>query len=76
MERQGKLVKHRVEKGDGDAPEPGPEDYWRSSLQLQRGHLRQLEDDGRSSPKAVSDARRRVERIWEQGPRVAEKGAA
>jgi hypothetical protein len=54
---------------------PGPEEHWRHSLQLQRGHLRQLEEDGRSSPKAVSDARRRVERIWEQGlPEWRRKG--
>jgi hypothetical protein len=48
-------------------PEPGSEEAWRSALQLQRGHLRDLEDDERSSPKQLSDARRRVQRIWARG---------
>jgi len=48
-------------------PDPGSEELWRQSLNLQQQHLRELEDDSRGSPKLVSEARRRVERIWEQG---------
>lgn len=49
------------------APEPGSEELWRESLNLLQRHLRELEDDGRTSPKALSDARRRVDRLWERG---------
>ncbi len=47
--------------------EPGSEEAWRSALQMQRRHLRQMEEDGRYSAKMISDARRRVDRIWKQG---------
>jgi hypothetical protein len=48
-------------------PEPGSEEAWRSVLQAERRHLRELQEDGRYEPKLVSDAQRRVERIWKQG---------
>lgn len=48
-------------------PDSGSEEAWRSSLQMQRRYLRELEEDERRSPKELSDARRRVQRIWEQG---------
>jgi hypothetical protein len=48
-------------------PEPGSEEAWRSVLQSERRHLRELEEDGRYGPKLISDARRRGERIWKQG---------
>ena len=48
-------------------PEPDLEEQWRKSLNLVQSHLRHLEDDNRGSPKLVSDARRRVERVWNQG---------
>ena len=43
------------------------EELWRESLKLEQGNLRALENDGRGSPKAIAEASRRVERIWEAG---------
>ena len=48
-------------------PEPGTEDAWRASLNMQQQHLRELEEVETSPREVVERARRRVERIWQRG---------
>ena len=51
----------------GDVTDWPCEELWRKSLKLQQGNLRALEAAGYSSVKAIAEARRRVERIWDAG---------